>query len=487
MNRLKLQFPTLLAVAVLLSFLPTGCGTKNVASKGPAAGNVEPDKVLYDRALNDYEHGRYTEARLSLQALINSYPDSEYLAKAKLAVADSYYKEGGVEGLTQAVAEYKDYITFFPFLDDASYAQMQVGMAHYRMMEKADRDSTQAELAEQEFQTFLLKYPKSNLVPEAEQRLREVQEILAAGDFDVARFYYLKGDYRASGARLTEVIGRYPLFSDADRATWMLGDIYRRAARGSKNEQERARWRAASDLAYTTLLKNYPLSPFAADAKRQLTEDGIKIPPPDPQALARAQYEEKFAHDHPGMFHRALGIVKSSPDVSSAARTGQPDLNPPGEMNGSQDVLQASASTGTGSNVAVGSATDASSGGTSGGTATATAETVPPTESSSNPGGGATISEVDPPTATTVGAAPTGNPAASIPDPGAKHPQTETDLNAAEELKTNPPATTKKEASKPKSSNASKSKDKKQKTPKADKKTESTSKKKKGLHKILPF
>lgn len=485
MNRLKLQIPTLLAAAVFLSFLPTGCGTKSAASKGPAAGNVEPDKVLYDRALNDYEHGRYTESRLSLQALINSYPDSEYLAKAKLAVADSYYKEGGVEGLTQAVAEYKDYITFFPFLDDAAYAQMQVGMAHYRMMEKADRDSTQAELAEQEFQTFLLKYPKSNLAPEAEQRLREVQEILAAGDFDVARFYYLKGDYRASGARLTEVIGRYPLFSEADRATWMLGDIYRRAARGSKNEQERARWRAASDLAYTSLLKNYPLSPFAADAKRQLTEDGIKVPSPDPQALARAQYEAKFAHDHPGMIHRALGIVKSSPDVSMAARTGKPDLNPPGEMNGSQDVLQASASTGTGSSVAVGSATDASSGGTSGG-ATAATETVPPTESSSNPGG-ASISEVDPPTATTVGAAPAANAAASIPDPGAKHPQTETDLNAAEELKMNPPATTKKAASKPKTANAPKSKEKKQKTPKADKKTESTSKKKKGLHKILPF
>ncbi len=486
MNRLTRQIPTLLAAAVFLSLLLIGCGSKNAASKGPSAGNVEPDKVLYDRALNDYEHGRFTEARLSLQALINSYPDSEYLAKAKLAVADSYYKEGGVEGLTQAVAEYKDYITFFPFLDDAAYAQMQVGMAHYRMMEKADRDTTQAGLAEQEFQTFLLKYPKSNLAPEAEQRLREVQEILAAGDFDVARFYYLKGDYRASGARLAEVIGRYPLFSEADRATWMLGDIYRRAARGSKNEQERAKWRAASDLAYANLLKNYPLSPLAADAKRQLMEDGLKIPAPDPQALARAQYEEKLARDHPGMLHRALGIVKSSPDVSAAARTGEPDLNPPGEMNGSQDTLQANANPSTSSSVAVGSAADASSGETA---ATATTETVPPTESSSN-SGGATISEVDPPTATTVGAASAGNTTASIPDPGAKHPQTETDLNAAEELKMNPPVTAKKAASKPKAPSASNStakKSKKQKTPKADKKTESTSKKKKGIHKILPF
>ena len=63
--------------------------------------SAEPDKVLYDRAQADLKAGRYTEGRLALQTLINTYPDSEYLAKAKLAVADSYYKEGGTTNLTQ--------------------------------------------------------------------------------------------------------------------------------------------------------------------------------------------------------------------------------------------------------------------------------------------------------------------------------------------------------------------------------------------------
>ncbi|MGB7024385.1 MAG: outer membrane protein assembly factor BamD, partial [Candidatus Acidiferrales bacterium] len=326
-----------LTFALLVSFIPAGClfsGHKKTAAKTPDT-NAEPDKILYDRALNDYNHGRYTESRLSLQTLINSYPDSEYLAKAKLAVADSYYKEGGTEGLTQAVAEYKDFETFFPFLPEASYAQMQIAMAHYRMMEKPDRDVTQARLAEQEFQSFLLKYPKSPLVPEADQRLREVQEVLGDGDFEVARFYYVKGDYRAAAARLVEVVSRYPLFSQADRAHWMLADILRRAALGSKNEQERARWRAQADNEYVRLVKEYPLSSFAPEAKRRLTEDNVKIPPSDPDALARAKYEEKYAHDHPGLVRRAMGVMKSSPNVAMAAHTGEPDLNPPGEETGS--------------------------------------------------------------------------------------------------------------------------------------------------------
>ena len=144
------------------------------AKKDETAETAEPDKILYERAVNDVKHSRYTEARLSFQTLVNTYPDSEYLAKAKLGVADSYYKEGGTSNLTQAVDEYKNFIVFFPFLDEAAYAQMQVGMAHYRMMSKSDRDNSQGESAEDEFQAFLLKYPQNPLVPQAEQNLRQI-------------------------------------------------------------------------------------------------------------------------------------------------------------------------------------------------------------------------------------------------------------------------------------------------------------------------
>src|ERR1700679_3262193 len=160
--------------------------TKKPAPAAKAAptptASAEPDKVLYDRAQADLKHGRFTEGRLALQTLINTYPDSEYLAKAKLAVADSYFKEGGTSNLTQSIQEYNDFQTFFPFLDEAAYAQMQIGLAHYHMMEKADRDKTQGEAAEDSFQAFLLKYPTNALAPKATQYLRDVQEVLADGE-----------------------------------------------------------------------------------------------------------------------------------------------------------------------------------------------------------------------------------------------------------------------------------------------------------------
>ena len=99
--------------------------------------------------------------------------------RAKLAIADSWYKEGGTAALTQAEQEYKDFITFFPNAPEAAEAQMRVGDIYFRQMDKPDRDYAKALHAEEEYRLMLQQFPESTLVPEAKQRLREVQEVLA--------------------------------------------------------------------------------------------------------------------------------------------------------------------------------------------------------------------------------------------------------------------------------------------------------------------
>ena len=367
MNGILYRRTKWLGAAVLVALLAAGCGGKKPAQSLDAS--QEPDKVLYERAMEDIKKNKHAIARLTLQTLINTYPDSEYLAKAKLAIADSYYKEGGSEGLGQAVVEYKDFITFFPFLDEAAYAQMQLAMAHFRRMEKPDRDRTYARLAEEEFQRFLLTYPTHPLAPTAEQRLREVQEVMAEGDFRIARFYYIKGSLRASAARLLELVERYPLYSQSDRALWMLAGIYERAER--------------TDVAgryYSRIVSEYPLSPLIEDAKAQLTTLGIPVPQPNPEALARMQKEKEFERERPGIMRRSLGLFKGGPDVSTAARTGKPNLEPPTEPVGASQTLTA------GGNLSVGVATPGGTTGSSGSTqAEGTPSSTPSTESQPNP------------------------------------------------------------------------------------------------------
>jgi outer membrane protein assembly factor BamD len=307
--------------AFLSVVLFAGCAAKKTATSKPDSNeSAEADKILYERALNDLQHNRMELARLNMQTLINTYPDSEYLAKAKLAIADSYFKEGGTTGLTQAVAQYQDFITFFPFLDEASYAQMQIGMAHYRRMEKSDRDRTEALEAEAALQTFVQKYPHTEITPKAEQRLREVQEVLADGDYRIASFYYIRRMDKAAAPRLLDLVNRYPLYSDAAHANWMLASIY-----------ERNQHNDVASTYYARLVKEYPLSPLAAEAKSKLVKLGAPVPQPDPTALARMQKEQETPRERPGFLKRPGELLKSGPDVTSAARVGTPTLTPQAE------------------------------------------------------------------------------------------------------------------------------------------------------------
>jgi tetratricopeptide (TPR) repeat protein len=145
----------------------------------PLAGvnSKQPDKELYDKAMLAMKKGHFDVARLDLQTMLNTYPESEYRMRAKLAVGDSWFKEGGSAALTQAESEYHDFITFFPNAPEAAEAQMKVADIYYSQMEKPDRDFKNAQHAEREYRNMINQFPDSTLVPRAKQKLREVQEV----------------------------------------------------------------------------------------------------------------------------------------------------------------------------------------------------------------------------------------------------------------------------------------------------------------------
>jgi len=449
----------------------------------PPAGDesAAPDKILYDRAQADISKGRHEIGRLNLQTLINTYPDSEYLAKAKLAIADSYYKEGGPSNWTQAIAGYKDFIVFFPFLPEAPYAQMQVAMTHFREMEKPDRDHSEARSAEEEFQTFLAKYPNDPLAPKAMQQLRVVQEVLAEGDFRIGYYYYVKGDRRAAAGRLISVVKRYPLYSKSDQSLWMLGDIF-----------EKSEKKEVASVYYARIVKDYPLSSLVGEAKKKLVAFGVPVPQPDPKALAWMQAEVAAPRPHPGIINRGpMSLVHSGPGQQRivAAQTGQPNMEPESDTSAA-DVL-----TGGGkAQIGVGGG-----GGAPGNTAVVEVAT-PGTGAS----GGSTVEAGD--TGTTPAPAPAAEPNSPSSDPATPPPTdggsaaSGTPGGAAAGTTANPtPAAGSDTAAAPAaaasgtgtdSSAAGTSTDPNAKpadNSSSDSSKESSSKKKKGIHKIIPW
>jgi len=443
---------------------------KKPAATTPAAedNSQQPDKILYDRALNDIKHGRHESGRLNLQTLINTYPDSEYLAKAKLSIADSYYKEGGTSNMAQAISGYKDFIVFFPFLPEAVTAQMQVAMAHYQQMEKPDRDRTQARDAEEEFQIFLQKYPTDPQAPKAEQHLREVQEVLAEGDYRVGYYYYVKGDKRAAAARLLSVTKRYPLYSRSDRALWMLGNIFETSER-----------KDIAALYYGQIVRNYPKSSFAGDARGKLTAFNVPVPQPDPKAVAWMTAEQNAPHPRESLIRRPMLLLKNGPtkELQVAAKTGAPNLQPEADNTSATDVL-------------TGGGTPRLGGGGPGGSSGIVATVGVGTKSPEGSGGSAenVPGSGDANTANPPAAADPNAPAAEGAAPAPADPPAADAANSSSSVTgTTPSAATAAPASDATQTADAAKTDGTQGSTNADDSKESSSKKKKGLRKIVPW
>src|SRR5258708_17637526 len=95
----------------LLLTLTVACTNKKSVNPLANVGSKQPDKVLFDRAMDAMKHNRFDVARMTLQTLINTYPDSAFIARAKLAEGDSCYAEGGTASRAKAAQVYLDFET----------------------------------------------------------------------------------------------------------------------------------------------------------------------------------------------------------------------------------------------------------------------------------------------------------------------------------------------------------------------------------------
>jgi outer membrane protein assembly factor BamD len=251
---------------------------------------------------------------------MNTYESSEYLAKAKLAIADSWYREGGANGMAQAEAEYKDFELFYPQMEEAAEAQNRICMIHFGEMDKSDRDDTQALRAQEECKDLLVKYPNSQFAPKASDLLRQIQESLAEHEFAVGDFYWRRDMNPAAANRLNALVDQFPLYSKADEALYEAGDSYSKMG---------PRYRQKSAEMFQRIVREYPAGERVKKAKDRLAEMEMPVPEPDKAAVDRANYN-KENYKKPGLMSRSMNLLFSSrPDTTHASKVGDPTMTQP--------------------------------------------------------------------------------------------------------------------------------------------------------------
>jgi outer membrane assembly lipoprotein YfiO len=245
-------------------------------------GTVSPgrDRELFIVATREVRKKNFDVGRLLFQTIITTYPDSPYLPMAKLAVGDSFYLEGTTSALIQAVAEYQNWLTFFPTHPLSDRVLLKIAEAEMRQIGLPDRDSTHAKRAEVKLKALLQQYQSSILRAEAEKRLAEVQDNLGLHNLYIANYYYTlsvdqkKGGLKGAQSRYREIIDKYPGFKFMDEVLFKLAVTYML----EEETDQAARY-------FQRIVADYPNSEYVDKAKEQLGLIGATIPPVNPERV----------------------------------------------------------------------------------------------------------------------------------------------------------------------------------------------------------
>jgi outer membrane protein assembly factor BamD len=211
----------LLPLLVLLGLAPA-CRDKTV--------EIMPDLATSDEAL--YRLGEQEmkkdkdKAVLYLRQVIDSFPKSFYAQRAKLLIADIYFRKGDESSMILAAAEYREFIRSYPYSPSAAYCQYQIAMTFYKKMLRPGRDPSRTIQALEEFKKVIADFPASDQSKAAQEKVKECEERLAGHNAEIAYTYYKRKAYRAALSRLSEIMSTYPEYSRLDRIYFYLGDCH---------------------------------------------------------------------------------------------------------------------------------------------------------------------------------------------------------------------------------------------------------------------
>jgi len=246
-----------LAASILCLLLGPGCrGKKTELTPEVASSDENLFKLGEKYVKKDPER-----ARLYFRQVIDSFPKSFYAQQAKLAIADSYFRQGDEGSMILAASEYKEFIHLFPFSPSAPYAQLQIGMTFFKKTLKPGRDPTKTRQALEELRKVITTYPFSEEAKQAREKIQECEEKLAEYIFGIGKLYYSMKAYKGSTARFLELLNNYPNYSKMDRVFFYLGDSYY----GWKRTEEAIPY-------FTKLISDFPQSKYAKKAVKRMEE-----------------------------------------------------------------------------------------------------------------------------------------------------------------------------------------------------------------------
>lgn len=243
------------------------------------------DQAIWDAGQKAMERKDWESARQHFRRIIDGFPNSPHGAAARLAVAETYVREGGSTNDLLAVGAYREFLTLYPSHPKSDLAQFEIGEAYFRRRNGPDRDQTDTREAVTEYQRLLDLYPESTYGEKARERITEARQSLARAEFLAGYFYQRTREAcRSAILRYEIVLKEYPDYKGLDEVLYRLGECLRGTGRGPEALPHLSR-----------LVQEFPQSQWAAPARALLA-----LPPPPVAAPSPAPPAPAVTPETPG-------------------------------------------------------------------------------------------------------------------------------------------------------------------------------------------
>jgi outer membrane protein assembly factor BamD len=218
----------ILLLAIGLSMLVTGCRSHRAddAKSGPEA--------IYARAQKSMKNSSYGEAIKQLEALQSRFPFSEPARQAQLDLIYAYYKNREVDPAIDAA---DTFIRENPTNPRIDYAYYMKGLVYFERqsnflerffnVDLSARPPINAKKSFEALDELLKKYPHSQYVGDARQRMIFLRNRLADFELHVAVYYMKRGAFVGAINRAKFCIENYDGAPAVQGSIKILVDAYR--------------------------------------------------------------------------------------------------------------------------------------------------------------------------------------------------------------------------------------------------------------------
>lgn len=221
----------------------------------------------FEYAKKAFEEGRFVQAATLLSECVNVFKASDKAEETLYLLALSNYEN---KDYITSGSYFKSYYTRYPRGKYAEMSRFYCGYGYYLESPDPQLDQTDTYQAIQELQAFLDYFPKSDMVPVAQQAIFELQDKLVLKQLQNAQLYYNLGTYRGNNYESAVIVARnavkdYPYSKYKEDLEMIILKARFQEANLSVPERKGERFREVIDE-YYSFVNNFPDSKSREEA-----------------------------------------------------------------------------------------------------------------------------------------------------------------------------------------------------------------------------